>query len=59
MKVVLTEDFSYSLTGSATVTAKKGETLEGDPAKWAMAQDKAKRAPEKKKTPPQTKKKAK
>lgn len=57
MKVILTADFQYSLNGSEVITAKAGDTLEGDPAKWAMNQKKAKRATETKKAPPQTKKK--
>ena len=55
MKVTLTEDFNYSLNGSEVITAKAGDTLEGDAAKWAMNQNKAKRADETKKEPPQNK----
>lgn len=55
MEVILTEDFSYSEDGIKVVTAKEGDKLSGDPAKWAMNQNKAKRTTSKKKDTNQNK----
>lgn len=55
MKIKLKEDFQYSPNGSETITAKKGDILEGDPANWAMAQDKGERVAEKARKAPQAK----